>query len=132
MRRNQEKRDAFVDERITNERTALRKQAEQKREQTVSSANAIVVEQTTRKDAAEATLASLGFFKFGDKKTQKAIIESAVSKINEAKLAISSAEATYKAEIEAIEKTVKNKTLSFRNLASKEYPMPEEPKKPSK
>lgn len=126
------KRDAFVDERITNERTALRKQAEQKREQTVSSANAIVVEQTTRKDAAEATLASLGFFKFGDKKTQKAIIESAVSKINEAKLAISSAEATYKAEIEAIEKTVKNKTLSFRNLASKEYPMPEEPKKPSK
>ena len=124
------KRESFVDERVSAERTTLIAAAKKKRDDTVANANAIIAEQTQRRNSAESTLATLGIFKFADKKAQKAIIEDASSKITDAKLSISTAETTYTAEIESIEQKVKNKVLSFHRAASKEFPLPEEPKKP--
>lgn len=77
----------------------------------------------------ESTLASLGVFKFGEK-NQKAIIEEATKKISDAQSALSSAESVYKSEMAAAGKTASNKAITFRNAAAKEYPLPDEPKKP--
>lgn len=126
------KRESFVNERVSAERTTLIAAAKKKRDDTVANANTIIAEQTQRRNSAESALSTLGIFKFGAKKSQKAIIEDASSKITDAKLSISTAETTYTAEMESIEAKVKNKILTFHRLANKEYTMPIEPKKPSK
>lgn len=72
-----------------------------KRVDAVSKANATISSETSRKQTAESTLASLGVFKFGEKKNQKAIIEEATKKISDAQSALFSAESVYKSEMAA-------------------------------
>ena len=124
------KRAAYVDEKIAAEKASLEATATSKRDAAVSKANAELKAQTDRKATAESTLASLGVFKFGEKKNQKAIIEDATKKISDAQAAISSAESVFKSEMAEAGKKADNKAIAFRNAASKEYPMPDEPKKP--
>lgn len=125
------KRAAYVDEKIAAEKKALEDDAARKKDDAVLRANATIKSETGRKQTAESTLASLGVFKLGEKKNQKAIIEEAAKKISDAKDALISAEAAYKSEIAAADKAANNKTITFRNAAAKEYPMPDEPKKPN-
>lgn len=75
-------------------------------------------------------MASLGMFKFGEKKTQKAIIEEAGSRISEAQLAIAKAEEQYKSKMTSVEADARRKEGTFRNEAEKLYPFPAEPSKP--
>lgn len=112
------------------EKTALENAATKKHNDALATANGIINSETKRKAAAETTLASLGFFKFREKKANKLIIEEATLKISNAEREITTAESEYKHEIAAVDKKVKDKGIAFRNAAAKEYPMPEEPKSP--
>ena len=69
-------------------------------------------------------------FKFGEKKTQKAIIEDAGNRISEAKAAIAKAEELYKSKKASVEVDARRKEGTFRNEAEKLYPFPAEPSKP--
>ena len=113
------------------EKTALENAAAKKHNDALATANDIINSETKRKAAAETALASLGFFKFGEKKANKLIIEDATQKISNAEREITTAESEYKQEIAAVDKKVKDKEIAFRNAAAKEYPMPEEPKSPA-
>lgn len=123
-------RTTFIDEKIEEEKKALEEAATSKRDAVVASANATLKEQTERKATAETVLASLGFFKFGEKKKQKVIIEDAIKRIDDAQFAISDAESSYKDEMSEVVRKAEKKATAFRNTASKEFPFPEEPKKP--
>lgn len=124
------KRSAYVNEKIAAEKASLEVAATSKRDAAVSKTNAELKAQTDRKATAESTLASLGVFMFGEKKRQKAIIKDAAKKISDAQAAISSAESVFKSEMAEAGKKANNKAIVFRNSASKEYPMHDEPKKP--
>ena len=113
------------------EKTMLENAAAKKHNDALATANDIINSETKRKAAAETALASLGFFKFGEKKANKLIIEDATQKISNAEREITTAESEYKQEIAAVDKKVKDKEIAFRNAAAKEYPMPEEPKSPA-
>ena len=112
------------------EKTALENAAAKKHNDALVTANDIINSETKRKAAAETALASLGFFKFGEKKANKLIIEDATQKISNAEREITTAESEYKQAMAAADKKVKDKEIAFRNAAAKEYPMPEEPKHP--
>jgi len=124
------KRDSYIAEKLAEEKKAIEEQVEKEREGAVSSAQSIIAEQSKRKDDAERLLASLGLFKFGEKKTQKAVIEEAANKIGEAQSAISKAEELYKSKMASAEADAKMKEGTFRNEAEKLYPFPAEPSKP--
>ena len=65
------KRTASVDAQIAEEKAAIVNAATKKRDEVIAKANAVVKEQTERKALAESTLASLGMFKFSEKKHRK-------------------------------------------------------------
>ena len=125
------KRTASVDAQIAEEKAAIVNAATKKRDEVIAKANAVVKEQTERKALAESTLASLGMFKFGEKKAQKSIIEEATKLLTEAQASISSAESVYSTEIGEADKKAESKRLSFQKNAEIEFPLPVEPKKPN-
>lgn len=125
-----EKRDSYVVEKLAEERKAIEDQIGKEKDTSVSSAQSIITEQSKRKDDAERLLGSLGMFKFGEKKTQKAIIEDAGNRISEAKAAIAKAEELYKSKKASVEVDARRKEGTFRNEAEKLYPFPAEPSKP--
>ena len=125
------KRTASVDAQIAEEKAAIVNAATKKRDEVIVKANAVVKEQTERKALAESTLASLGMFKFGEKKAQKSIIEEATKLLTEAQASISSAESAYSTEIGEADKKAESKRPSFQKNAEIEFPLPIEPKKPN-
>lgn len=125
------KRTASVDAQIAEEKAAIVNAATKKRDEVIAKANAVVKEQTERKALAESTLASLGMFKFGEKKAQKSIIEEATKLLTEAQASISSAESVYSTEIGEADKKAESKRPSFQKNAEIEFPLPVEPKKPN-
>ncbi len=125
------KRTASVDAQIAEEKAAIVNAATKKRDEVIAKANAVVKEQTERKALAESTLASLGMFKFGEKKAQKSIIEEATKLLTEAQASISSAESAYSTEIGEADKKAESKRPSFQKNAEIEFPLPIEPKKPN-
>ena len=119
-----EKRSAYVTEQMTAERTALQNAATKKRDDAVTAANNTITDEKNRKASAEAALASLGFFDFGAKMTQKKIIRNAEITIINAEEMLIAAEDEYKQDVAAIEQKVKNKAIVFRSAAAKQYKMP--------
>lgn len=124
------KRSARVQEMISAEKDALSAAAAQKRDTAVSAANAKIASETNRKQTAEATLASLGAFKFSEKKTQRWHIEDATRLIAEAQASISSAQTAYYSEINEIDKKANGKGFQFQQAAERELPLPIRPSKP--
>lgn len=125
------RRSAFVSAKVSEEKASIVGAATKKRDGAIAKANAIIKEQTDRKALAESTLASLGMFKFGEKKTQKAIIEEAEKLLTDAHASISAAESIYLAEISEAEKKARSMSLSFQIMAEIEFPLPVEPVKPN-
>lgn len=124
------RRSAYVNEKTEAEKTSLHNAAQTKHDDAVVSANAVITNEKNRRNAAETALASLGFFKFGEKKAQKNIIADATAKISNAENALRAAETAYKQEVADIEKKVQALAAGFHNAASKQFVMPEEPQKP--
>lgn len=101
-----------------------------KRDKAVKEANDTIAEQTKRKAEAEETLNSLGAFKFGEKKAQKAIIEEATNLITEAQSALYSAESEYTVAVAKLNKDTAKKIGAVENEAKHRFVLPKEPRKP--
>ena len=124
------KRANEVSKRILEHKNSLEAVVMQKRDSAIKSANDKKTEYTKRKSNAEATLSSLGFFKFKDKKVQKANIETAIAMIEEAETEIRYTETTYDTEISRIASKISSMKEQIVQEVEKEIPFPEEPKKP--
>lgn len=105
--------------------------ATKKRDEVIAKATVVLNEQKDRKALAESTLASLGVFKFGEKKVQKSIIEEATKMLTDAQASITAAESAYSTEMGEAEKKAGSKRSAFQKNAEQEYPLPVEPKKPN-
>lgn len=91
----------------------------------------IIDAQTKRKSQAEQFLASLSFFRFIEKNTQRSIIEDAEKRLADAKYAIASAEREYKSSMESAASDAQKKESSIRIAVEKELPLPVEPTMPA-
>lgn len=83
-----------------------------------------------QKAEAERELASLGVFKFSEKKAKKAQIEYAENRIAESKTHIERAKQEYRTKLAALKDDAKRKESQFRSEAEKKFPFPCEPPKP--
>lgn len=82
------------------------------------------------KQEAEVKLSSLGFFKFGEKKQAKQLIEEMLEKIEEANKMLEEAEQTRKDDIQKIDSLYEEKKKEYQEKVREKYPMPMKPKKP--
>ncbi len=126
-----EKRTSYVNDKLAEEKKQLVAAAAKRKEEAIARANAEMKKQADRKSAAESALASLGLFKFGEKKAQKAIIEDAEKKTADAQSSISAAEAAYSSGIVQADANASSKSFEFQQAAEKQYPLPIKPSKPA-
>lgn len=112
------------------EKKKIESAAKEKHDEAVKQNKDLISELTIKKGEAELKLSSLGIFKFGEKKAQKAIIEEAERKIAEAKAAIDSAEAEYRSEVESFDEKYSAAEKKIRAKVEKKYPLSKEPVKP--
>lgn len=124
------KREGKIKEAVAEEKARIENEAKAKYESTVAANQAVIDQQTKRKSEAEQVLPTLGMFKFGEKKAQRAIIEEAQKKIIDAKSAISFAESEYKNQLAKAAQMANDKEKSIRKTVEQKLPFPTEPKKP--
>lgn len=124
------KREKQFEERFAAEKVRLETEAKDKYDSVVSAKNAELSILAKQKSDAEAELAALGFFKFGEKKEKKAIIESAAAKIHDANVAIYTAKREYEAAMAKVEQTVCSREQAIRNAVEQENPFPVQPEVP--
>ena len=124
-------RDKKVEEQIQIEKSKLEAAAKTRHDAAVALNQGVIDEQTKRKSDAEQLLATLGFFKFSEKKSQKAIIEDSEKKAADARAAILVAEDEYKASSASSLANAKKKEHSIRSGIEKELPLPAEPEMPA-
>ena len=79
----------------------------------------------------ESALASLGFFKFGEKKAAKEKIERLNSALSKASSDRAAAEQAKTAAIAAIDRTLSSEKDAMTRRAESAYPKPKEPQKPA-
>ena len=84
-----------------------------------------------KKAQAEETLASLGMFKFSEKKTQKALIEEAEAEIGKAEQALVDAEKANTAALAVMEELLDQYVETQVKDVERRFPLPIEPKKPT-
>ena len=124
------KRSAFVDAKIAEEKATIVDAATKKRDDAIAKATVVLNEQKDRKALAESTLATLGVFRFGEKKAQRSIIEEAEKLLAEAQASISAAESSYQMDISEADKKSESNRAEFQITAEKDFPLPKEPKNP--
>ena len=117
-------------EKIAARKTSLIAAAERRRDEAISAANDRITSETKRKQEAEAKLATLGVFKFNEKKTQKWIIEDATRLIAEAQAAIPAAQAAYSREMSEADSKANDLNYDYQKAAERELPLPPKPPKP--
>lgn len=125
-------REAEVTAQLVDEKKKLEDAAAKRRDDAIAAGRTMRDEYSKRKTDAEGILASLGVFKFSEKKAQKTIIEEAVLKTAQAESAITQAEADYKNEMSAVVSKLTTAEKSIRAAVEKKHPLPAEPAKPKK
>lgn len=83
-----------------------------------------------QKEDAERELASLGVFKFSEKKAKKTQIENAKDRIAEIQAHIEQVKQRCRAEIAEAKDKAQKRKAEFRSEAEKKFPLPCEPQKP--
>ena len=126
-----EKRATEVSKRLSDQKSNLENSIKQKRDMAIKTANDKKSEYIKRKAEAEAILVSLGFFQFGDKKIQKANVETALAKIAEAEADIKTAETIYNTEIFGVTSKVSAMETQITQDVERDMPLPTEPEKPT-
>ena len=123
-------RNAEVEKRICQTQQDIEANAQKTYGEVCRVHRAIIKEQAERKTAAEAALATLGFFKFAEKKNQQGIIEEAVSAIEKAKTTILAAKSQCDSDIATAVQTAQKKKHAIEAAVAEVMPMPPRPKMP--
>ena len=127
-RKAKENRKQFVQDILYKEVRVILQKAEEDKTRAIADANALKNEQMHRKMQAQNTLASLGLFRFSEKKKQKETIEDCERRIEEAQQAIAAAHDTYQNRIDSIDQAFwEEKEKQLRNQAEIKYPFPDKP-----
>ncbi len=112
-------------------RIELRQAAQAERDKALKALTAEREQAAADREAAEKTLASLGFLKFAEKKQQKALIERLT---NETLPALKKREeeigAAYASAIASIEDKLRGEEAALSAEAERAHPLPEQPEKP--
>ena len=124
-------RSARVAEELAVERKQLEKAAKIQHDAVIAANQKMLLKQEKRKSDAEKKLAALGFFKFREKKAQKAVIEDALRQLGTAKAAISEAESKYKIALVNAPSKAQEKECTLKKAVEQELPLPAEPEKPA-
>ncbi len=124
--------ESQIKKRIEAERASLLNEIESKRDKVVAKTQKTIEEQSRRKEKAKTMLASLGFFKFAERKEQKAIIDYVERAIKEAVQQRNNAEKEYASDMESFEKTLEQRSDSIRTRIENDNPVTKEPKAPVK
>ena len=124
-------RKAYVEEKVSQRQTEIREAVQQTYEAEIEKLRKELSEQTDRESTATSKLATLGVFKFSEKKAQKAIIEDARNRISSANDSIARKEREYKDRLSAVVVDARKETQKFEVEAIASIPLPEEPAKPA-
>ena len=125
------KRTEEAERQIQKFKQELEKEAHNKFDKAQNNCQQNIDKYTNIKNSAEAKLATLGFFKFGEKSEQKAIIKDAVLKITEAEEAIANAKKVYDSEVAGIPQKAENRKAAVIEQVEKDICMPNAPTKPA-
>lgn len=119
-----------VDRQVQKAQSELQKAAKEKYDKACALHGETAEQYKKRKAYAEAELAALGFFKFAEKKEQKAIIDDAMVKIQKANAQIRAAKELYDSECADAVKKAQSKKTAIAALVEKEYTLPARPALP--
>lgn len=125
-----QKRDEKVKERIAQEEKQLIKYAKEQGSQAIEQLEKRVRKQEENIRTAEQLLASLGFFKFNEKKEQKAAIEDARRRLADTHALLAAEKAKLEYLVNSAGESALSKSSIFRTEAEKEFPFPPKPEKP--
>lgn len=123
-------RSGIIESEISLKKKKLVDEITEERDKAVAKAEATMKEQNERKTVAEATLATLGVFKFSQKKAQRLIIEEAKQAIERAQREIEVAKYGYSSKMNRVNRDAESSRQSIQELVEKKMPLPAEPKKP--
>jgi len=126
----EQRRSAELQKLLNEEKSALMAAAEINKQKCIDEANETIERENRRLHEAEATLASLGFFSFSQKKQQKSIIEDARNRITSAEKTKTEAQSNYKTVEDEISRKLNSKQADLQVRLKKEYPLPPEPERP--
>ena len=121
---------AEVNRRVQDVQNKLQQAAEQKYDNVCNPHKQTIDQYTKIKTDAENALGSLGFFKFAEKKEQKAIINDAMVKIEQANAKIKAAKELYDSEIADALQKAQSQKATIAEQVEKEYTLPARPKLP--
>lgn len=125
-----QKRDEKVKERLAQEEKRLIKYAKERGSQAIERLEKEVRRLEENIRAAEQLLASLGFFKFNEKKEQKAAIEGAQRRLMDAHALLTAEKDKLDYLVNSAGENALSKRSIFRTEAEKEFPFPPKPEKP--
>ncbi|MCR4625824.1 MAG: hypothetical protein K5795_07665 [Lachnospiraceae bacterium] len=122
-----EEREEVFQKRCSDRKTELEDEAANRRDDSIKAATEIMIMYQKQLIEAQNILDSLGLFKFGEKKAQKAIIAKAEEKIANAKHDIEAAKELYYSELPIIDFKIRLAEEQMRLDVENDIPMPIEP-----
>ena len=122
-----EEREEVFQKRCSDRKTELEDEAANRRDDSIKAATEIMIMYQKQLIEAQNILDSLGLFKFGEKKAQKAIIAKAEEKIVNAKHDIEAAKELYYSELPIIDFKIRLAEEQMRLDVENDIPMPIEP-----
>ena len=121
---------AEVNQLVQDVQNKLQQAAKQKYDNVCNLHRQTIDQYTKIKTDAENALGSLGFFKFAKKKEQKAIINDAMAKIEQANARIKAAKDLYDTELADAVQKAQNQKAAITQQVEKEYTLPTRPALP--
>lgn len=125
-----QKRDEKVKERLAQEEKRLIKYAKEQGSQAIERLEKEIRRREESIRTAEQLLASLGFFRFNEKKEQKAVIEDAQRRLADAHASLAAEKDKLDYLVNSAGERALSKSSIFRTEAEKEFPLPPKPEKP--
>lgn len=124
------KQQVYVEEKLQEEKSTIIAAIEKQFSEKIMSLKKTIDQYSEKLKTAQDTLAQLGFFHFGAKKEQKALIEKLEASISSLEAETTSMEKEREKKIQAAFSEASQKTDIFRQEANSKYPLPQEPVKP--
>ena len=124
-------RSRMLQAEMDRERSRLQRQTNDAYEQTRGKLRRELDDCTARKTSAEARLASLGFFAFGEKSEAKKTIQTMIAQIASLESELAANESWYQNEKRENDRKLREAQRKTEARLEKEHPIPAEPRKPA-
>lgn len=123
-------REEELEKCLVKEKEELENKIKMSRDADINAKTAMREDCIRKKETAEATLASLGMFKFAEKKENKNIIQEMTALISKIEAEIEAVEKNYQREMNFVKSKMGARKPQIEKELREKYPIPAEPKKP--